>query len=109
MWLSSNTTCRSVSIYHRQSLLTGIERHETFGGIHPTVAIEAHQRNMPRAIRTALSDARLSVNDVDGIAYTRGPGIGGCLSVGSNAAKNIAAALNKPLVGVHHMVSIRRI
>ncbi|KAG5221304.1 glycoprotease [Salix suchowensis] len=71
MWLSSNTTCRSVSIHHRRSLLTGIERHETFGGIHPTVAIGAHQRTMPRAIRTALSDARLSVNDVDGIAYTR--------------------------------------
>jgi len=45
----------------------------------------------------------MNVADVDGIAYTRGPGMGGCLGVGSNAAKTLAAALNKPLVGVHHM------
>jgi len=45
----------------------------------------------------------MSVHDVDGIAFTRGPGIGGCLSVGANAAKTLAAALRKPLVGVHHM------
>lgn len=44
------------------------------------------------------------MSDIDGVAFTRGPGIGGCLSVGSNAAKNLAAALGKPLVGVHHMV-----
>ncbi|KAG9220873.1 hypothetical protein CCMSSC00406_0002527 [Pleurotus cornucopiae] len=104
---SADDTCAAVVDSCRNILSNVVikqhDLHETFGGIHPTVAIEAHQRNMPRAIRTALSDARLSVNDVDGIAYTRGPGIGGCLSVGSNAAKNIAAALNKPLVGVHHM------
>lgn len=64
----------------------------------------------------------MDISQVDGIAFTRGPGmfnlykresisltlpqgIGGCLSVGSNAAKTLAAALNKPLVGVHHMVS----
>jgi N6-L-threonylcarbamoyladenine synthase len=120
-------------------------RHREFGGIHPYVAIEAHQRSMvrlfipvsavarqfhpysfpkPTAIRQALAEADMNVNDVDGIAYTRGPGqsasrlricstvylcpgIGGCLSVGSNAAKNIASALNKPLVGVHHMVCLR--
>lgn len=46
------------------------------------------------------------VRDIDGIAFTRGPGMPGCLSVGMNAAKSLAAALNKPLVGVHHMVSL---
>lgn len=77
--------------------------HEGFGGIHPSVAIEAHQRNMPGAVRMALEQAHINIHDVDGIAFTRGPGIGGCLSVGSNAAKSLAAALGKPLVGVHHM------
>ncbi|KAH9924445.1 Gcp-like domain-containing protein [Fomitopsis serialis] len=45
----------------------------------------------------------MSLQDVDGIAYTRGPGIGGCLSVGSNAMRTLAAAMKKPLVAVHHM------
>jgi len=52
---------------------------------------------------SALDEAKLEMGHIDGIAFARGPGIGGCLSVGSNAAKNIAAALRKPLVGVHHM------
>ncbi|KAF8734993.1 hypothetical protein AX14_002954 [Amanita brunnescens Koide BX004] len=59
---------------------------------------------MPLAVRQALADAKVDlVKDIDGVAFTRGPGIGGCLSVGSNAAKSLAAALGKPLVGVHHM------
>jgi N6-L-threonylcarbamoyladenine synthase len=81
----------------------------------------------PGVVRKALIEADIDVNEVDGVAFTRGPGmsaplvlirlcllsnnclyqlegIGGCLSVGSNAAKTLAAALNKPLVGVHHMV-----
>lgn len=44
------------------------------------------------------------MNSVDGIAFTRGPGMAGCLGVCSNAAKTLAAALRKPLVGVNHMV-----
>ena len=48
----------------------------------------------------------MSVTDVDGIAFTRGPGMAGCLGVCSNAAKTLAAALNKPLVGVNHMVRL---
>ncbi|KAJ3490902.1 hypothetical protein NLI96_g1082 [Meripilus lineatus] len=51
----------------------------------------------------ALSDASIRAENVDGIAFTRGPGMAGCLAVCSNAARTLAAALNKPLVGVHHM------
>ncbi|PSR77330.1 hypothetical protein PHLCEN_2v7958, partial [Hermanssonia centrifuga] len=80
-------------------------RHEVYGGIQAYVAMKAHQRNMPEAIRRALSDANISIEEVDGIAFTRGPGMGGCLGAGLMAAKGIAAALGKPLVGVHHMVS----
>ncbi|CCM04372.1 uncharacterized protein FIBRA_06545 [Fibroporia radiculosa] len=104
---SADDTCAAIVTSERQILSNVVLRqdsyHEAYGGIHPYVAIEAHQRNMPGAVRRALEEASMSINDVDGIAYTRGPGIGGCLSVGSNAAKTLAAALNKPLVGVHHM------
>ncbi|KAI0930730.1 hypothetical protein AcV5_007372 [Taiwanofungus camphoratus] len=47
--------------------------HESYGGIHPYVAIEAHQRNMPATVWRALTEAKVSVDDVDGIAFTRGP------------------------------------
>ena len=86
-------------------------------------AIHAHQKNMvcvdflaahclnddvikPIAVSRALAEAKVDiVRDVDGIAFTRGPGMPGCLSVGMNAAKTLAAALGKPLVGAHHMVT----
>ncbi|KAH7905452.1 glycoprotease family-domain-containing protein [Hygrophoropsis aurantiaca] len=104
---SADDTCVAVVNSSRQILSNIVVKqhnlHEGFGGIHPSVAIEAHQRNLPGAVRQALDGARIDVNNVDGIAFTRGPGIGGCLSVSSNAAKSLAAALNKPLVGVHHM------
>ncbi|KAJ7497128.1 Gcp-like domain-containing protein [Mycena latifolia] len=77
--------------------------HEQLGGIQPLVALLAHQRNMPRAVKQALTDARMDISDIDGIAFTRGPGISGCLSVACNAAKTLAAVHNKPVVGVHHM------
>ncbi|KAH7925135.1 glycoprotease [Leucogyrophana mollusca] len=104
---SADDTCVAVVNSSRKILSNVVVKqhdlHEGFGGIHPSVAIEAHQRNLPGAVRRALDDARMKVNDVDGIAFTRGPGIGGCLSVSSNAAKSLAASLHKPLVGVHHM------
>ncbi|KAJ6497889.1 Gcp-like domain-containing protein [Mycena sanguinolenta] len=77
--------------------------HRVNGGIQPMIALLAHQRNMPSAVRRALADARLEMADIDGVAFTRGPGLPGCLSVCLNAAKTLAAAHNKPLVGVHHM------
>ncbi|KAL0956098.1 hypothetical protein HGRIS_002267 [Hohenbuehelia grisea] len=104
---SADDTAVAIVNSERQILSNVVRKqhalHEGYGGIHPKIAIEAHQRNMPLAVQQALQEARTSVNDIDGIAFTRGPGIGGCLSVGSNAAKSLAAALGKPLVGVHHM------
>ncbi|KAF8891701.1 glycoprotease family-domain-containing protein [Infundibulicybe gibba] len=105
---SADDTCAAVVKSSREICSNVVikqhDLHEAYGGIHPAVAIEAHQRNMPLAVKRALAEAKVDiVKDIDGIAFTRGPGIGGCLSVGSNAAKTLAAALNKPLVGVHHM------
>ncbi|KAF8608578.1 peptidase M22, glycoprotease [Ceratobasidium sp. AG-I] len=77
--------------------------HEEFKGIHPQVAIRTHAKNLPTALRRALTESSLHINDIDGIAFTRGPGMPGCLGLGANAARTLAAALNKPLIGVHHM------
>ncbi|KAJ7188471.1 glycoprotease family-domain-containing protein [Mycena filopes] len=79
------------------------ELHLKTRGIQPLVALLAHQQNMPTVVRRALTDANLEMADIDGVAFTRGPGLPGCLSVCINAAKTLAAANNKPLVGVHHM------
>lgn len=46
----------------------------------------------------------MDINDIDGIAFTRGPGMRSCLAVGADAAKTLATVMRKPLVGVHHMV-----
>ncbi|KAI9510121.1 Gcp-like domain-containing protein [Russula earlei] len=104
---SADDTCAAV-VTSSGNILSNIvlkqnDVHAPFGGIHPYRAVQAHQRNMPIAVQRALKDARISVLDVDGIAFTRGPGMTGCLGIGSSAAKTLAAALNKPLVGVHHM------
>ncbi|KDQ10113.1 hypothetical protein BOTBODRAFT_116291 [Botryobasidium botryosum FD-172 SS1] len=104
---SADDTCAAIVTSEKKILSNVVFKqhadHQEFGGIHPTVAIAAHQREMARVVRRALSEAGLTVHQIDGIAFTRGPGIGGCLSVGSNAAKTLAAALGKPLIGVHHM------
>ncbi|CAE7134249.1 unnamed protein product [Rhizoctonia solani] len=77
--------------------------HEEFRGIHPQVAMRAHDKNLPWALSTALQESKINMTSIDGIAFTRGPGMPGCLSIGAVAARSLAAALNKPLVGVHHM------
>ena len=77
--------------------------HSDTKGIHPLLAARGHHTNIPTAVATALRDAELSINDVDGIAVTRGPGMASSLTVGMSAAKTLAAVHAKPLIYVHHM------
>ncbi|RDX47115.1 glycoprotease [Lentinus brumalis] len=104
---SADDTCAAVVTSDRKILSNVVINQQAFleeyGGIHPFVALHAHQRNMPGAVQRALREANITIGEVDGIAFTRGPGIPGCLSVCGNAARTLAAAVNKPLVGVHHM------
>ncbi|EKM80844.1 hypothetical protein AGABI1DRAFT_112575 [Agaricus bisporus var. burnettii JB137-S8] len=105
---SADDTCAAVVNSSRQILSNVVIKqhdiHKQYGGIQPIEAIHEHQRNMPLAVKRALTEAGIDiVNDVHGIAFTRGPGMPGCLSVACNAAKTLAIALDKPLVGVHHM------
>ncbi|KAF7321509.1 tRNA N6-adenosine threonylcarbamoyltransferase, mitochondrial [Mycena kentingensis (nom. inval.)] len=103
---SADDTCAAV-VSDRKILSNVVLRqnrdHEPRRGIYPLLALHLHQRRMPTAVRTALDLANLTIHEVDGVAFTRGPGITGCLTVAANAAKTLAAATGKPLVGVHHM------
>ncbi|GAA5999138.1 hypothetical protein JCM5350_007951 [Sporobolomyces pararoseus] len=104
---SADDSCASVVSSTREILSNVVLKqskiHESFGGIHPLHAQEAHQRNLPLAIKLALEEAKIKLDDLDGIAFTRGPGMYGCLSVCAGSAKALAAASGKPLIGVHHM------
>lgn len=80
-----------------------VELHRPLGGVVPEIASRAHLRLILPAIRRAISDASLELGDVDGIAVTRGPGLIGALLVGVQTAKSLAFALQKPVVGVHHL------
>ncbi|KAJ3844069.1 Gcp-like domain-containing protein [Lentinula raphanica] len=104
---SADDTCAAVVTSDRQILSNVVIRQsdlvQKWGGINPAAAVLAHQANMPIAARRALTEAKIDMSNVDGIAFTRGPGMGVCLSVALNAAKTLAAVHNKPLIGVHHM------
>ncbi len=78
-------------------------RHAPFGGVVPEVAARAHLELMLPTIDQALVEAGVGLSDVDAIAVTNGPGLIGALLVGVSAAKGLALAQDKPLVGVNHL------
>ncbi len=80
-----------------------VELHKKYGGVVPEIASRHHVENISPVIQQALDEAGIWFNDVDFVASTYGPGLVGALLVGLSAAKGIAFALNKPLVGVHHI------
>jgi len=80
-----------------------IEEHEKFGGVVPELAARAHVENIDFIINKALTDSKLTINEMDGIAATAGPGLIVCLTVGLNIGKSIAAFANKPFVAVNHL------
>jgi len=77
--------------------------HEAYGGVVPELASRVHQQNIVPAVQIALSNAKVSKNDIDAVAFTRGPGLLGSLLVGVSFAKSFALALNVPLIDVNHM------
>ncbi|MYL51487.1 tRNA (adenosine(37)-N6)-threonylcarbamoyltransferase complex transferase subunit TsaD [Halobacillus litoralis] len=80
-----------------------IESHKRFGGVVPEIASRHHIEQMTITLEEALEDSGMTLDDMDAIAVTEGPGLVGALLVGVNAAKSIAFAKQKPLVGVHHI------
>ena len=85
------------------AISTQIPLHEQYGGVVPEIASRMHVEKINLVIKNALEEADMSLDDVDAIGVTYGPGLVGALLVGVMAAKSIAFAKNKPLVGVHHI------
>lgn len=82
---------------------TQIAIHTEYGGVVPEIASRKHIENINPVIKKALEDAGVTLDDIDAIGVTYGPGLVGALLVGVAEAKAIAFAKNKPLVGVHHI------
>ena len=80
-----------------------IEEHKKFGGVVPELAARAHLENIEYIIDTALEKGKISIDELDGVAATAGPGLIVCLTVGLNIGKSIAAFSNKPFIGVNHL------
>ena len=80
-----------------------IEEHKKFGGVVPELAARAHLENVEYIIDTALKESKTSIDELDGVAATAGPGLIVCLTVGLNIGKSIAAFSNKPFIGVNHL------
>ena len=80
-----------------------IALHAEYGGVVPELASRDHVRKLLPLVRQTLAEAGLSTADLDGVAYTAGPGLVGALLVGAGTARALAWALEVPAVGVHHM------
>ena len=80
-----------------------IELHKLFGGVVPEIASRKHIEKINQVIEEALEEAKVTLEDIDVIAVTYGPGLVGALLVGVAEAKAISYATKKPLVGVHHI------
>ena len=80
-----------------------IDLHAAYGGVVPELASRDHVRKLLPLVRETLNEAGLKTTDLDGIAYTAGPGLVGALMVGAGFARSLAWAIDIPAVAVHHM------
>jgi len=85
------------------ALHSQVAMHQAYGGVVPELASRDHIRRVLPLTRQVLAEAGHSVQDIDVVAYTRGPGLAGALLVGAGVACALAAALAKPVLGVHHL------
>ena len=109
--LGIETSCdeTGVAIYDEEKglianqLHTQIALHADYGGVVPELASRDHIRKLAPLLQAALQEANLTAKDIDGVAYTCGPGLVGALLVGSTVARSLAYAWNIPAIGIHHM------
>ncbi len=95
--LSGAAGLRAHAVYSQIAL------HAEYGGVVPELASRDHVRKLLPLVRQTLDEAGLSTRDIDGVAYTAGPGLVGALLVGAGVARSLAWALDVPAIGVHHM------
>ena len=85
------------------ALFSQIDMHQAYGGVVPELASRDHIRRVLPLTKQVLAQAAITLKEVDVVAYTRGPGLAGALLVGAGVACAMAAALAKPVMGVHHL------
>lgn len=85
------------------ALHSQIDMHRAYGGVVPELASRDHIRRVLPLTKQVMEDAGKSLQDVDVVAFTRGPGLAGALLVGAGVACALGAALDKPVLGVHHL------
>ena len=85
------------------ALHSQVDLHQAYGGVVPELASRDHVRRIVPLARRVLAQARLALADLDGVAYTEGPGLAGALLVGASVAAALSFALRKPVIGVHHL------
>lgn len=105
--IESSCDDTSIAITQNRKILANVtanqEIHAEYGGVVPELASRAHQQNIIPTLDKALKEAQLSLNNIDAIAFTSGPGLLGSLLVGTSLAKSLSLALNIPLIEVNHM------
>lgn len=109
--LGIETSCdeTGVALYDTQrglladALYSQVELHERYGGVVPELASRDHLRKLTPLIKQVFAEADVALQDLEGIAYTAGPGLIGALMTGASLARSLAFALGIPALGVHHM------
>lgn len=105
--IESSCDDTSAAVIKNAKILSNVianqEIHQKYGGVVPELASRAHQQNIVPVVNQALKIANISKEQVDAIAFTRGPGLMGSLLVGTSFAKSLSLALNIPLIEVNHM------
>ena len=110
--LGIETSCdeTGIAIYNTEKqsiiseqLFSQASKHAEYGGVVPELASRDHLIKIIPLIKLTLEEARLKFSDLDGIAYTAGPGLRGPLLIGASMAKSLAFSLKIPSIGIHHM------
>lgn len=105
--IESSCDDTSIAVIRNQTLLSNIianqDVHIKYGGVVPELASRAHQSNIVPVLHEALLKAEIELNEIDAIAYTRGPGLLGSLLVGTSFAKGLSIGIQKPLIEVNHL------
>ena len=105
--IESSCDDTSVAVVKNQTLLSNVTAnqkiHEEYGGVIPELASRAHQANIIPTLDKALKTAQITLDDINAIAFTKGPGLLGSLLVGTSFVKGLALSLKKPLIGIDHM------
>ncbi|MFN8770849.1 MAG: tRNA (adenosine(37)-N6)-threonylcarbamoyltransferase complex transferase subunit TsaD [Neisseriaceae bacterium] len=86
-----------------EALHSQISLHNQYGGVVPELASRDHIRRLVPLLQQCLEQTQISINDIDAIAYTTGPGLNGALLTGAGFANGLAFRLNKPTIPIHHL------